>query len=189
MMEFIFPLLKQKKCSKIILHVLEQNVPAINCYSKIGFKFSRKELCFRLNMADFRENRSRNNNISIKESEIKFVENFEHFWEWEPMWDDLIFSVKRISDVVEVLVAFVENTCVGYIIFYPNFMQIMQLCVHKDFRRQGIATTLIRAVFDKYPKLPGVNYMGVPEQSSTVKFLEYLGFQVFLTQLEMSMEL
>jgi len=189
MMEFLLPKLREKGCSKVILHVLEQNIPAINAYKKIGFSFNRKELCFRLNMANLRLPEIHRDDIIVKESNVKFIEKYGKFWDWIPSWDDLTNSVLRIQDPVDVLVAYIGEDCVGYIVFYPLFLQILQIFVDNKTRRQKVGTTLIKCLFEKHSQLPGVNYMGVPEGSSTVTLLESLGFEVFITQFEMTMKL
>jgi len=188
MIDFILPTLKSKGCSKIILHVLEQNEPALIAYSKMGFKSHRKELCFRLHMGNFRP-KPRVDNIIVKEQDLKSLQDLSLFWEWIPTWDDMTTCALRINDPIDVLVAYIGTNLVGYIVFYPMFMQILQLWVSPSHQRQGIGSTLLQHIFAKNPQLPGVNYMGVPTNTSTVKFLEAQGFEVFVTQIEMQMDL
>ena len=96
-------------------------------------------------------------NISFSENQIKFETKkvdkpdwklFKTFWDIYPSWQNSIDSVKRTIDDFEIFAAFDKEKCIGYLILETNTGDVPQLSIHKDYRRKGIGSSLIKKAIE-----------------------------------------
>jgi GNAT superfamily N-acetyltransferase len=65
------------------------------------------------------------------------------FCDFPPSWQNSFEAVARKQDDFVILGAYVDQRLVGYCIFEPLSGDLTQIAVDKDYRRQGIASSLL----------------------------------------------
>eukprot|EP01124_Arcella_intermedia_P024231 TRINITY_DN4031_c0_g3_i1.p1 TRINITY_DN4031_c0_g3~~TRINITY_DN4031_c0_g3_i1.p1 ORF type:complete len:310 (+),score=77.03 TRINITY_DN4031_c0_g3_i1:60-932(+) len=180
MLNFVAEDQKKKGCARILLNVLEQNEPATKAYLKNGYQFLSKENNYRLHVGNLAA--LKKNSCVVKEMGKEDILKFGSDFEWVPAWDSTYSAIQAIQDPMDVFGVYEGTECVGFLVFYPTFLQILQLFVQPSHRNKGLALSLLHEIFRKYPHLSGCNYMGVPPNSSTALFLEHIGSECFIIQ-------
>ncbi len=170
---------------KYLLEVIQTNTKAYELYLSKGFEVVRNFDVFRAEAA----------NISFSENQIKFETKkvdkpdwklFKTFWDIYPSWQNSIDSVKRTIDDFEIFAAFDKEKCIGYIILETNTGDVPQLAIHKDYRRKGIGSSLIKKAIEN--KREGFKLSVLNIDSSYKPFFEFmtsLNFKVVVKQYEM----
>ncbi|KPE51831.1 GNAT family N-acetyltransferase [Chryseobacterium indologenes] len=186
MYDFILPILKEKKADKLLLEVIEGNEAAIRAYENLGFKVVRKLLCFRGNIMMSKENPD----ITIREMGGFEWEAFRSFWDVEPSWQASVFVLNDIPGECMVLGAYKNTKLVGYIVYHPLAKKIYQLAVDKNYRKQGVASMLFKAIAHM-AEGSAVSVNNVDHVSKeALSFLDNtVGMKNWITQLEMKKNL
>ena len=182
MYRFILPLLAAKGIDDLVLEVISNNIQAIKSYEKSGFETIRKLLCYKGEVSVS----SKNNNVLIKELQSYDWQIMESFWDILPTWQNAKSAVDAARATNISLGAYIENQLVAYVIYTPSNQRIQQIAVHKDFRRRGIAITLISQLVDEYGNT--ISIINVDKNSTSINsFLKAIGLEVSLEQLEMKL--
>ncbi|WP_353123120.1 GNAT family N-acetyltransferase [Dysgonomonas capnocytophagoides] len=174
MYEFIVPSLKKAQIDTIQLEVLENNLPAIATYLKIGFKESHLLNCYKGIATTIASNVAVDIITSIETLPASFVVS-DFTWQNE---------VALINDSNMYLGAFVNGKCVGCLVLNPAVKRIHYLYVHEDFRRKGIAKSLLNHVIQRHGNdISAINIHA--ENKALCSFFEALGLGNFIRQYEM----
>jgi ribosomal protein S18 acetylase RimI-like enzyme len=184
MYHFIFPLLKEKRIDILQLEVITENIPAIASYEKSGFKIERKLLCYRgeVSIPDT------NSNVDVRKLQDYDWELMESFWDIYPTWQNSKNVINDLKHSNISLGAYLENQLVGYIIYNPDNHRIQQIAVSTHFRKRKIASTLVREIIEPYGNT--LSIINVDQSSKCVSaFLEKIGFENYLDQFEMKLQL
>jgi len=152
MFEFILPELRDRGVSKFLLEVLQPNKAAIKAYTKTGFKISREFACYDLQPGSFAAEKLACGDFDVRRIDRARVQAFKNQVDWQPSWENSFSGMDRIEDGLVRLGAFRGNQCVGILVFYPLLRWIMSLVVVRDFRRQAVASTLMRALMKDLPR-------------------------------------
>ncbi len=143
--EYSIPYLREQNIKQYLLEVLQHNTKAVSVYKNIGFEVSREFNYFR------QENKKIKNDIktsdipcSIKQINIRDFDFLPNFWDFYPSWQNSFESINRASNDFVSLGAFIENKLAGYCVFEPVSGDITQIAVDKQYRREGIASLLLR---------------------------------------------
>lgn len=184
MYQFILPILKEKKIDILQLEVITQNIQAIRSYEKSGFKTERKVLCYKGEA----KISGVNNSVKIKNMPEYDWDLMKSFWDVQPTWQNSKRVLdSSINDTLS-LGAYLDNELVGYVIFSPDHQRIHQVAINRDFRRKKIASTLLGEVLTTCGN--NLSIINVDESSkSTQDFLKSLGFENYLDQYEMKLQL
>lgn len=179
MYDFIIPALKERKANVLLLEVIEGNAGAIRAYENLGFTVVRKLLCFKGNINPGMENSM----ITIKDINNFQWENLRSFWDIEPSWQGSVYVLSPMQDKYKALGAYSGESLVGYIVYNPVARRVLQIAVHKNYRKQGIGSGLFTAIADGQP----IAVNNVDDTSKeTDGFLEKkIGLQNWLSQFEM----
>ncbi|PWN69997.1 GNAT family N-acetyltransferase [Chryseobacterium phosphatilyticum] len=179
MYDFIIPALKERKANVLLLEVIEGNAGAIRAYENLGFTVVRKLLCFKGNINPGMENSM----ITIKDINNFQWENLRSFWDIEPSWQGSVYVLSPMQDKYKALGAYSGENLVGYIVYNPVARRVLQIAVHKNYRKQGIGSGLFTAIADGQP----IAVNNVDDTSKeTDRFLEKkIGLQNWLSQFEM----
>lgn len=117
----------------------------------------------------------------MQESDIPGVLEIEHSSFTTPWSETAFFSeIHKPYSIIKVAVLgdnIIGYVCVNYII---NEGHILNLAVHPDFRRRGIATVLMEEILDELKK-QGCRFLYLEVRVSNLgarKFYEHLGFRV-----------
>lgn len=183
MYNHILPILKSVGASEVHLEVINENIPAIKSYTKVGFIKDRELPCFKGKV-----------HYSITNTSITFTEikdpNFgllKSFWEWEPSWQSSIKTLVQLTDF-KIYGAFLNDELVGYIFANETLGRVAQFAVKQEYRKQGIGTTLFHHFAELCTCEIGVfNTDG--NHSDTHIFLQKIGLEHILTQHKMILKL
>ncbi|MBP2616921.1 GNAT family N-acetyltransferase [Chryseobacterium jejuense] len=179
MYDFIIPVLKEKGADILLLEVIEENVAAIRAYKNLGFSIVRKLLCFKGNI----NSEAESSTITIKEMKDFQWDNLLSFWDIEPSWQGSIYVLNPMPDTYKTLGAYSEGNLVGYIIYNPGARKVLQIAVHKDYRKQGIGSGLFTAIADG--KAIAINNVDDTSKETDVFLDKKIGLQNWLSQFEM----
>lgn len=143
--EYSIPYLREQNIKQYLLEVLQHNTKAVSVYKNIGFEVSREFNYFR------QENKKIKNDIktsdipcSIKQINIRDFDFLPDFRDFYPSWQNSFESINRASNDFVSLGAFIQNKLAGYCVFEPVSGDITQIAVDKQYRREGIASLLLR---------------------------------------------
>lgn len=187
MFEFILPRLRERGVTKFLLEVLQPNMAAIRAYSKTGFKITREFACYDLPLDSFVAENLASGSFDVRIIDKARVQEFKTLVDWQPSWENSFSGMDRIEDDLIRLGAFHGDQCVGILVFYPLLGWIMSLVVNKDFRRQGAASSLVKALMANLPA--GVDIVIIDNidrcDKSMLAFFEKAGAQLLIDQFEM----
>lgn len=184
MFAFLEPKLKEAGVSQYLLEVLTSNVAAANLYRKLGFVETRR-------LAVFRSQKGTKTTRGTKDLVMKVIEQpdwelFRTFWDGYPSWQNSIDAVDRVAGERIIMGAYAGEACVGYgVVFVPQ-MNLMQLAVSPQHRRQGIGSTILVA-HEAAREIAGplkINNID-KELKGTLAFFESNGYNEVLGQYEM----
>ncbi|MBT3385596.1 MAG: GNAT family N-acetyltransferase [Prolixibacteraceae bacterium] len=141
------PFLKEMGISQYLLEVLQHNSKAVLLYKKLGFEIKR----------EFNYYVQKTNNINLKIRNTDYFWQIKNigltskkvmtgFWDFIPSWQNSFDSISRRPDDFKIIGIFDENKLVGYSVFEPNSGDITQIAVDNNYRRKGIATTLLKEI-------------------------------------------
>ena len=181
---FSTPILKERGVTKIILEVITQNIQAIKSYEKSGFEMKRLLACFKGRFAPTKSN----SNAKIKALKTYPWQVMEAFWDIDPSWQNSKDVMIKSAPDHESLGVYLKNQLVGYVIYNPKNKRIQQIAIHKDYRNIGLATELIAELENKYGK--DFSVINVDKRAENViGFFHSIGFENFIEQLEMELDL
>lgn len=177
-------LIKEKKVEQYLLEVIQSNTSAIQLYKKQGFEIIRNFACFQLDKNKYRpmttykvEHVDRINSTNWK--------RLKEFWDFTPSWQNSIESINTASDTFIHSIIHFDDTIVGYGIIDKKTGDIPQIAVNKNYRRKGIARSIVTELL-KNTESFRVGVLNVDDESkSTKEFLLELGFEYIIGQYEM----
>jgi len=146
MFEFILPRLKERGVSEFLLEVLQPNKAAIRAYQKTGFEITREFVCYDLVADTFDAGGLVGSEFEVRLIGNPRVQAFSKHVDWNPSWENSFAGMDRIQDDLVRLGAFINGQCVGILVYYPLLQWLMSLVVDKHFRRQGVASVLLKTL-------------------------------------------
>jgi ribosomal protein S18 acetylase RimI-like enzyme len=188
--EYSIPYLKEANIGHYLLEVLQHNTKAVSVYRNIGFEVTR-EFNYFMWENEKMNNEIKNNTVSclIENIEIEKYPSLSDFWDFYPSWQNSFESIQRASKDFVSLGAFIDGRLVGYCVFEPNSGDITQIAVDKPFRRQGIASLLLREM-QKLNKISQMKLVNADIScNSIVDFLKAKNIEISGKQFEMIKEI
>jgi ribosomal protein S18 acetylase RimI-like enzyme len=158
--EYSLPYLRNAGINQYLLEVLQKNSKAISIYKKVGFKVSREFNYFEQSAAAIRiSEKILSSDISLKETDLITAKEKAFFCDFSPSWQNSFQAIELQPDEFKIFGAFAENELIGYGIFEPLGGDITQLAVAKSYRRQGIASLLLKNLltFNKNARVKAIN--------------------------------
>ncbi|PIF47550.1 ribosomal protein S18 acetylase RimI-like enzyme [Chryseobacterium sp. 52] len=186
MYDYVLPVLNEIHTEALTLEVIEGNVPAIRAYEHLGFKITRKLLCFN-GIIDLEE---KNSEIRLEEIDHFQWEIFQSFWDIQPSWQSSIMVLEQIRRQCCILGGYKDEQLVGYAVYNPAVRKIYQIAVDKNYRKQGIGTKLFSRI-GNIVKGQAVSFNNVDDVSeNTSAFLSNtIGLKNWVSQFEMKKDL
>lgn len=171
-----------------LLEVLKNNTAAFELYKKQGFKVIREFECFKLdNFSSLPTNIYNIENKSIL-SEKEWNEIMD-FWDITPSWQNSIDSVRSTIDSFIFSLVKDNNKIIAYGIIDKNTGDIPQLAVHNKYRNKGVGKSIITDLI-RNTKSDMISVINVDSSyTPMIKMLSSIGFQNFVGQYEMLLEL
>lgn len=181
--EKVLPILSEDGINRCVLEVLETNKRAIHVYEENGFEKTKEFSCFKLNKGI--KGRSENCQIESVEGHLdSYIGIGDRRVSFGDTNDQLRYNIQ--NEVT--LEATVEGELVGYLIFQPALGRITQFGVKEGFRRSGIGSALFTQAQNMSTKpLTVININR--EYVELCTFLESIGFENTLDQLEMQLKI
>lgn len=187
MFEFMLPRLREHGVRKFLLEVLQPNTPAIRAYNKTGFNVTREFACYDLLPEAFTLGNFEGRGYQVRTISKARVQAFETHVDWQPSWENSFSGMDRIEDGLIRLGAFKGKKCVGILVFYPLLQWIMSLVVVNEFRRQGVASSLLGYLMSNLPA--GTDVVKIDNidcsDKAMLAFFEKAGATHFVDQYEM----
>jgi len=142
---YSIPFLKKEGVSQYLLEVLQHNTKAVSVYRKLGFEVSREFNYFTQVNAEIKIPKSvTSGDFIFREISPDSKELFMQFWDYLPSWQNSYESINRCKENFKITGTFSYNKLIGYCIFEPVSGDITQISVHKDYRRKGIGSMLLK---------------------------------------------
>ncbi len=134
----IQPLMKDRRVDALVLECITQNIPAIKTYQRLGFVIKRELNCYK-GVPD-----GEIAHTIVQTQSLGFLEDSEAFCDTEPTWQHTNNAIRRAPEEHQIFTIEKNGAVVAYAVYYPASLRIKQLAVHKDYRRQGMATSLLQ---------------------------------------------
>lgn len=185
----VLSLLQGSNIEHYLLEVIQSNDAAVNLYKKQGFFITRDFSCFRIDKNLIRETPF--SSIKYEPYNIELIdwELFKSFWDFEPSWQNSVDSVMAVSDMFEVIIAESDGRTVGYGIIDRVTGDIPQLAVHKDYRGKGIGHNILKRLI-QFTESRNISFINIDNKcTSSIEFLENQGFDNFVNQYEMMLNI
>jgi len=109
-------------------------------------------------------------------------------WDFNPSWQNSIDSIVAKKDNFYCVYVKFNDEVVGYGIIDKITGNIPQIAVHKNYRRRGIAKSIITELIDNTDSNK-ISVLNVNKNSTLAKFLHDLNFEHFIDQYEMMLTL
>jgi ribosomal protein S18 acetylase RimI-like enzyme len=180
---YSIPLLQKEGIRTHVLEVIDTNAPAIKVYEKTGFKTLRK-------LSAFKSTTPVTTDTSLS---INAIENITGaaaaFLSMTPAWQNSLASIQRNKEGHQLLGVFQNDQLIAYAAYVPATGRVKQCAVHPQYRRKGIGKALFSYMMQNSATGASVLINIDDAYQPGINFLEALGFQKFLGQLEMKLEL
>lgn len=174
--------LKKKGIVTHQLEVMTNNEKAQRIYLKKGFKISRTIVCYK-GIITPRHQASLDFQIS---SHID-LNQVSALWNAKPSWQNNIPSLRRMSGKLTVFSVYLNGALAAYCAFNKSNGRIYQLAVDTNYRKKGIASSLLQKVKTN-SETKELSITNVDEtDTESHSFLVNAGFVPFLKQFEMTL--
>lgn len=181
----LLPEMEKLGVAKMVLEVIEGNRSGIRAYEKMGYRALRKLDCFQGKVRSVKTNAD----IVVKELPAFEWGTFASFWDIKPSWQNAIPSLENGRDLCRIAAAFLEGSCVGYIIFNPLSRKVNQVAVAAEHRHKGIGSALF-AYLNEAVGQEEIYFNNVESSSvGTIGFLKGIGLSHNVSQFEMGLDL
>lgn len=147
--EYSIPFLREAGINQYLLEVLQHNTKAVSVYRNLGFEVTR-EFYYSMQANEHISNLIKESDTlySVKQISTDQLDLFTEFWDFTPSWQNSFESIQRAVDDFICLGVFVDGRIVGYCVFEPISGDLTQIAVDKKYRRQGIASLLLKEILN-----------------------------------------
>ncbi|MFG5859479.1 MAG: GNAT family N-acetyltransferase [Dysgonomonas mossii] len=147
--EYSIPFLREAGINQYLLEVLQHNTKAVSVYRNLGFEVTR-EFYYSMQTNEHISNLIKESDTlySVKQISTDQLDLFTEFWDFTPSWQNSFESIQRAVDDFICLGVFVDGRIVGYCVFESISGDLTQLAVDKKYRRQGIASLLLKEILN-----------------------------------------
>lgn len=184
MYQFILPMLKEKGFVQIQLEAITNNVPALKSYIEVGFSITRILECYKGKVKQLRS--ALDENITITNDwDIK---NLDWIWDWNPTWQNDILSIENVKENVTGILYKIDGKVIGYLLFNNVTKRVQQFAVAREYRNKYVASSLFNAL-THHTEDEEIQIINLQAEVSGAKFLQRIGFELFLKQYEMVLTL
>lgn len=183
MYAYILPILKSENINTLVLEVITGNIQAIKSYEQVGYKVTRKLICYKGSTDVIGDTK-----IKIMEQTEYAWESLRKFWDFQPSWQNSTNVLDGLKHINQSHCVMIDNQVAAYIVYNPLSKRIQQFAVKPEYRRQKIASTLFAYLCKHYDR--NLTIINVDESSKTTnEFLTRIGFKNYIEQMEMKLEL
>ncbi|MEJ7623310.1 MAG: GNAT family N-acetyltransferase [Pyrinomonadaceae bacterium] len=182
MFEVMVPRFRDEGIKQFLLEVATSNEAAIRLYEKLDFARTRE---LALLQCDTKVKLT-NHGFEVREIPEPDWVRLTDFWDARPSWQNSVAAIDRSRPLKKILGAFIDDSCIGYIIFSSKFGRVAQIGVDRNRRRRGVGTALVLGMQAEMNEGYSMQVINIDKSlGGTVKFFESLGFYERLSQYEM----
>lgn len=186
MFEMVFPMCAERDIEQCLLEVITENERAVKLYEKLGF-YTNRTLMLLENASAIRvSDGARDNQVEIRDITQPDWALLQTFWDGDTSWQNSVDAVVRSIDIKTILGAFIDDVCVGYIVFSANMGRVAQMAVSKEHRGQGVGSKLLLAMAERSGDAESYQIINVDDKlTDALTFFSNRGFGELLSQYEM----
>ncbi len=185
MFEMMIPLFREAGAEQFLLEVISTNHPAVSLYKKLGFEIQRELLLLEA-PGQLTLRREPNKEITVRRIAADHILSLVSFWDGRPSWQNSNDAIKRSDRIKTILGAFLNERCVGYIVFSSGLGRIAQFAVDTSCRKLGIGDRLLMEMQADLAEGSKMQVLNVDSSmTEAVEFLLSRGFERVLSQFEM----
>ncbi len=138
---------KQQNIREVVLEVLVNNTPAYKSYLDSGFVKARNFKAYKGSpKTDTIKHEIKK--VAIDDTSLEAIKNFATT---KPSWQNDFQAMELSKDFVEMYWAVSGEKPIGYVIYNPAAKRIHQIGVAPDYRRQGVGSSLLAALYAQHP--------------------------------------
>jgi len=179
--------LKHRNIDSLVLEVLESNVPAIELYKKHGFITTRRLECYECKSSEMKFLPDHDFQISKDAGIHKTIER-KKFYLYEPSWQNADRSIENAIEKYAFVSLLKNDSVIGYGFISKAGGDMPQIGILDGWREMGLEAVLIREL-SKETASERVTVSNVAENNYLGVKLKELGFNNFINQLEMKLDL
>ena len=143
--------LRTRQISTFQTEVLEGNLVAQGLYRRAGMTKNRDLGCCRIDQPAI----GKASFADIKRCQwLDVADHALQMRDWSPTWQNSDISIMALSKSVTCFEARAGGRPAGYLALMPSTETVLQIAVHRNFRRQGIGTALLTAATALVEKAP-----------------------------------
>ncbi|MCT4604029.1 MAG: GNAT family N-acetyltransferase [Marinifilum sp.] len=188
--QFAVPILKENGIEQYLLEVMQHNTKAVNLYSNQGFEVSREFDYYVSEKSKILLNDKKlNPYVELRELSLNDFSEPAAFLNHQHSWQNSFDSIHRGINHFKAIGAYKNGKLIGYGITELNSGDITQLAVDSKERRKGIATGLLKALFEIIPGNSVKVINTIKTDESTKQFLNSFGWEACGSQYEMILSL
>lgn len=157
---YSLPHLKNAGISHYLLEVLQHNGKAVSVYNKLGFITTRELNYFKQDNDKVELNSTVLPSLyTMQDITLDSKEQLISFWNFVPSWQNSFEAIERRPGDFIIKGVYKELKLIGYCVFEPTSGDITQIAVDKQYRRQRIASALLKEVlkFNKCNSVKAIN--------------------------------
>jgi ribosomal protein S18 acetylase RimI-like enzyme len=184
------PVLQEAGYAQYLLEVLQDNEAAVALYKGLGFSVTRDFNYFNQSMDNLQlYDKPMPVYYRLEETDIAHADEMTAMWDFNPSWQNSFDCINRALQDFKIIGVFKNNLLAGYGILETSSGDIAQIAVHKDHRRQGIATQILHALL-KHNKSHVVKVINTASTCTSITtFFEKNGIAKKAMQYEMVREI
>lgn len=185
--QYVKVLLKEFEVKQYLLEVIQSNTVAFELYKKSGFEIIREFECFKLDKSKY--NAKMNYKVEhIDKIDLNDWRKITGFLDFKPSWQNSVDSINAVNTLCYSIVR-IGDDIVGYGVIDKRTGDIAQIAVHKNYRRKGIATSIVTDLLN-CTESNNASILNVDGQCKTmIKFLHDLEFEDYVKQYEMMLNI
>jgi ribosomal protein S18 acetylase RimI-like enzyme len=187
MMDAMVPGLQKAGAAALQLEVLQSNGEGIRAYEKAGFTITRALVSHAgpIEAVKPADGRSPVRPIGLDE-----LRQLTAQLDFEPSYEQRDSAIAHLQDELLMIGAFEHDRCISAAAFDPATRWIMRMVTHRDFRRQGWASSLLFEAIRQLMDSSVLKAVNIDERDgATRSLMDACGLGESIRQWEMRLEL
>lgn len=173
---------------RLVLEVIQSNVPAVQLYERHGFNIIRELDCLYADAAMLRVEAKMPVTLMDKLPDV-FLAQARELWNYAPSWQNSIVSILQQEETYLSAVIADGTFLIGYATMQRASGSIAQIAVRPEYRGLAVGQTLIYALSTQAESARLYCINVDTRDSVSLRALSAWGFDSYVTQYEMALSL